>query len=348
MARFEIGLRTSGDDAELFRLYEEFFGAELTASSRRRWPWQYGANPHAEEGEVVWVGRRDATPVGQMATMPVWLWWGDKEVRASWGMDFFVRRNEQGRGLGPRLTRAWTDHVDAALAIGLTPPAYALYKRMGFKDVGKLPFFQKVVDPVAVARRRFGTLLGSLSGPFVAMGLRLIRPSGRSVDKTVAVAESKQFTAEYRGLWDRAKSSYAMCVRRDPDYLRWKYLDSEKPYTIWEARRDGALVGFAVSRIEDYRGLRIGWLIDVFAHASDHGAKGALIRAILDAFRHAGVARAQAFCLNRELQMDLRREGFFEGDSTSLFCVMAPDGSDDVFTDRDRWHVVFGDADMDR
>ena len=84
--------------------------------------------------------------------------------------------------------------------------------------------------------------------------------------------------------------------------------------------------------------------MDVFADPADHEAKGALIAAILDSFREAGVARAQAFSLNAALQEDLARRGFARRTSPMQFCVRARVPSEGVFEDVGRWHVVFGDS----
>jgi len=351
LARFELGRRTTADDSELFDIYAEIFGEAQARASRLRWEWQYLQNPANEEGPEIWVAREGGRPQGQMGTMPVHLWWGEREVRASWGMDYFVRREAEGRGLGPLLARAWTRHVDVALAMGLTPPALAVYKRLGFRDVGEIPFYQKVLDPGAVARRRLGPLLGSIAGPVLGLGLWLVglRWGARASNRRLEVGPLSSFGEEFDALWQRARSSYAMCARRDARYLRWKYRGrADKAYDVLVARRSGQLAGFAVSREEDYRGLRLGWIVDVFAEASDHEAKQVLLESLLAGFKRSGVARVQAFCRNAALARDLRRQGFFRGRSTALFCVNAAPDSAAVFADADRWHVVFGDGDMDR
>ena len=115
-----------------------------------------------------------------------------------------------------------------------------------------------------------------------------------------------------------------------------------------EARRGGRLDGFAVSRHEDQRGVRLGWVIDLFTEASDDAARDALLGAVLDGFRAAGVARAQAFSLGGAMASGLRRRGFARGRSPMQFCVRARVASEDVLAARERWHVVFGDSDMDR
>lgn len=326
------------------------FGQELTASSRSRWRWQYLDNPLAdEEGVQIWVAREGETLLGQYASMPVRLHWGGQELRSSWGMDVFLRPEARGKGIGALLFTTWSDHVDVALGLGLTPSSYGLFKKLRYADVGPVPFFQRLLDPVAVARRRLGPWLGAAAGLLLRGALAVGWPERALAGSAVTVAPITGFGAEYDTLWERCRSGYAMCVRRDAAYLNWKYVSCPtRRYALHEARRGGALAGFAVSRHEDYRGLRLGWIVDVFAEAQDAAAKDALLGAVLQGFRDAGVARAQAFAMNAALAADLRRRGFSATPSPMQFCVRASVPSAEVFADPGRWHVVFGDSDMDR
>jgi GNAT superfamily N-acetyltransferase len=326
------------------------FGTALTEASRRRWQWQYLENPASPDGRTeIWVAREDSRLLGQYASMPVRLWWGSREVRSSWGMDVFVAAEARGRGLGAQLFTAWSDHVEVALGLGLTPSSYGLFRKLRYHDVGPVPFFQKVLDARAVARRRLGPVAGTVAAPVLRAVLGLTHPERARPAGDVVIAPSTSFTDAHDELWERARGSYAMCVRRDRAYLDWKYARCpHRRYDVLEARRGGQLDGFAVSRHEDHKGLRLGWVIDVFADAGDHQAKDALLGAVLDGFRRAGVARAQAFSMNAELAADLARRGFRRGRSPMQFCVRAQVESEAVLRDLGRWHVVFGDSDMDR
>jgi hypothetical protein len=103
-----------------------------------------------------------------------------------------------------------------------------------------------------------------------------------------------------------------------------------------------------VTREDDHRGLRLGWLLDVFSDARDTAARDALIGAALQGFREAGVARAQAFSMHAGLGTDLERRGFRRGASPMQFCVRSRVASEGVFERLGEWHVMFGDSDMDR
>ena len=347
----EIVRRGASHAEEIFRLYGDVFGRALSERSRERWRWQYLQNPSTPaEGPAIWVAIEDGSVLGQYASMPVRLHWDGREVDSSWGMDVFLRPEARGRGIGAMLFTAWSDSVTVALGLGLTESSYGLFKKLRYADVGPVPFFQKVLDPKAVAARKAGPLLGAALGPVAGAALDLAlpeRPHPGAAAVTVRGIEA--FSDEFDGLWQRVKDSYAMCVRRDRAYLDWKYRrPPHRRYALHEARREAALVGYAVSRHEDYEGIRLGWLVDVFADAADHAGKDALVGAVLDGFRAAGVARVQAFSLNGALAEDLRRRGFFESRSPMQFCVRAKGDAAMVFAATERWHVVFGDSDMDR
>jgi GNAT superfamily N-acetyltransferase len=349
MAALAVDRRREEDDEELFRLYRDVFGHDMTEASRRRWAWQYGDNPHSEGAPDIWVAREDGRILGQYASMPVRLWWEGREVRASWGMDVFLREEARGRGVGATLFDTWSRHVEVALGLGLTASSYGLFQKLGYHDVGPVPFYRKILDPAAVLARRVGRAAAALGGPVLGAVLRSLHPESPAPGRTIEVRAANGFGPEYDRLWERTRGSYAMCVRRDAAYLEWKYgRCPTRSYERWEARRGQELVGFAVSRHEDRRGLRLGWIVDLFADASDREARQALLSAVLAGFRQAGVARAQAFALGTALGTDLLRRGFSTAASPMQFCVRARAGGEEALAARGRWHVVFGDSDMDR
>ena len=336
------------DDEELFRLYGDVFGTPLAEASRARWRWQYLENPARSDGPEIWIARDGENVLGQYASMPVRLWWGGREVRSSWGMDVFLRPEARGRGVGALLFTTWSDHVEVALGLGLTPSSYGLFKKLRYDDVGPVPFFQKVLDAGAVARRRLGPVVGPLAAPLLKAGLGVVAPE-RSRTAGLDVRAIDTFGEEYDAFWERARESYAMCVRRDRAYLNWKYVACpHRDYDRREARRGATLAGYAISRHEDYQGTRLGWIIDVFTAAGDADAQDALLGSILDDFRRAGVVRAQCFAMNAGLAAALKRRGFLPGTSPMQFCVRSRLDGREMFADTGRWHVTFGDSDMDR
>ena len=354
MTSLEIVRRRPEHDPELFALYAEVFGDGNLERSRKRYNWQYFENPNTpEDGPVIWMAREGDTLLGQMATMPFPMWWGDREVRASAGNDYFVRKSAQGRGIGIALSNRWADEVDVALALGLTPSSYPLFRKI-FNDVGPVPSFLKILDSRAVARRKLGRVAGTLAGPLLGAGLTLLsRNPVQAID--VDVRPVGAFGGEYDELWLRARGSYASCVRRDARYLQWKYLACPfREYRVLEARRAGTLSGFAVIREEGDPKFRRGVIGDLFCDTTDIATSDALIAAALADFSSRKLVRAEVYCFNRRLGEAFRRHGFRSGTTAVQYCVAyrgTPDGQGgpkSVVEELANWNLFLGDGDLDR
>jgi GNAT superfamily N-acetyltransferase len=354
MTSLEIVRRRPEHDPELFALYAEVFGDGNLERSRRRYLWQYFENPNTpEDGPVIWMAREGDTLLGQMATMPFQMWWGDREVRASAGNDYFVRKSAQGRGIGIALSNRWADEVDVALALGLTPSSYPLFRKI-FTDVGPVPSFLKILDSTAVARRKLGFLAGSVAGPILGLGLNLLsRNTVQTGDADVRPVGV--FSDEYDDLWLRARASYASCVRRDARYLRWKYLACPfREYRVLEARKGGTLSGYAVIRDEGDSAFRRGVIADLFSDTTDLATQDALLAASLAEFAARGLVRAEAYCFNQRLAEAFRRHGFRSGTTAVQYCVAyrgTPDGQGGpktVLENLANWNLFLGDGDLDR
>ena len=354
MTSLEIVRRQKEHDPELFALYAEVFGAGNLERSRRRYDWQYFENPNTpEDGPVIWMAREGDQLLGQMATMPFPMWWGDREVRASAGMDYFVRKSGQGRGIGIALSNRWADEVDVALALGLTPSSYPLFKKI-FTDVGPVPAFVKILDATAVAKKKWGAVAGAIAGPAIGLGLNLFFPRSHYRADT-EVREVATFSDEYDDLWLRVRASFTTCVRRDARYLRWKYLACPfRTYRVLEARRSGTLTGFAVLREEGEAGFRRGVIADLFCDTSDSDTQDALLAASVADFSTKRLVRIEVYCVNATFARALRRHGFRSGTTGVQYCIAyrgTPDGTGGpktVLDDLANWNLYIGDGDLDR
>ena len=335
-------------DDEIFALYAEVFGAAMLERSRARWQWQYFDNPNlGPDGPVIWMAMDDDQLLGQMATMPFPMWWGDREVRASAGMDYFVRKGAQGRGLGIALSEAWADHVDVALALGLTPSSYPLFKKI-FTDVGPVPAFLKPLDAKAIARRRWGRVAGSVAGPVIGAGLAMMSkrvPSGEGIE----ILEVKAFSGEYDELWERARASYVAVVRRDARYLDWKYLRCPfRRYRVLEARTRGMLTGFVVTRTEGEASFTRGVIADLFSAADDAATQNALIDAATSSFKHEKLVRAEVYTQHAGLGDRFRQQGFRPGRTGIQYCVAYRHASPAPVAKSNQFFLMLGDGDLDR
>ena len=345
---YRIIRREPAHDDEISALYADVFGDKRRQENRRRWQWQYFENPTlGDEGPIIWIAVDKNRVIGQLATIPYPMWWDDREVRASVCMDFMVRKEVRGRGVGIALSDAWADNVDVGLALGLTPSSYPLFRKM-FSDVGPVPAYVKVLNAKAVVRRRFGRVGGTLVGPLVGAALELRSRRARG-NPNVEVQAVSCVSDEYDDLWRRVRASFAAITRRDGQFLTWKYLKCPfHEYRILEARTHGALTGYISLRSEGDARFRRGIVSDLFCDTSDIATQDALIDAALDNFRAQGVARVDTYCLNALLGAALRRHGFLSGRTAIQCCVVHRHASSKPLSSRMGLSVMLGDGDLDR
>lgn len=340
--------RTPEFDREIFTVYGETFGEENGRRFEARWPWQYLENPaNDEEDPINWIIVEDGRLLGHISTMPFWMWWGDREVRARSSLDQFVRPEARGRGLGVALVKAHIKDIELGLALGMTASSFPIFQKI-FTDIGPVPAYLKPLDAMAIARRRWGPVVGSVAGPVIGLGLTVF--SRRFAPAAgLEVREASGFTEDYTGLWTRARASFASVVRRDRVYLDWKY--GRCPYhryRVLEARTRGALTGFVVIRDEGDEAFRRGLVVDLFCDTGDLATQDALIDAAAGDFRSRGLVRAETYVLHQSLGAAFRRHGFRPGRTQTNYCIAACRSSAEPLARRWEHQLMLGDGDLDR
>ncbi len=354
-AQIVIGRRRPDDGEALDRMYAEVFGEKALEASRERWEWQYRKNPNCPpEGPEIWVAKEDDEVLGQYASMPVRLKVRDRILKASWGMDVMVKPNLQKKGVGSKLFRYWDEQVEASLGLGLSWASYMLFKKIGWEDVGPVPCYTRILDPHAILVRRLGALPAKLLSPLAQAYLGLAHPvrgSFREPKGVEVVPLEEPFSEAFDRLWEKACRPYDFIAERKSRYLEWKY--HQVPYVtydIYQAFRDKELAGYVVLRDTEKNGVRLGLLIDWFAHPEDLAVLEALLDRTAVWGREKGVARLQTFTFDERLATRLRYKGFFKIKSPMQFCLkIASDHVDgSFFQDTSQWHVTFGDSDQDR
>ena len=335
------------DRPEVDALFRRVFGAARADASARRWHWQYFCNPNAREPQI-WIARDAGSIVGQYATMPVRLAVGDKEVDASWGMDVMVAPERQRQGLGEKLFQTWDRHTGASLGMGLSVSSHRLFRKLKWPDMGAVPCLVKPLTPRALRRPRWPraanvamSLLGSIAVP-------VLRERG-PVDPDVRKIE--HFDARFTDLWQRVAPRFAFAVRRDAEYLEWKYVDPPHlDYSIVALDRGGRIDGYAVVRHADEARARVTSLVDFLADPEDTLAVEALLRSVERDARHARSDKIRTFVMNAAFRRALGKRGYFRVASTVQLVakINAVPVEPAFYLDSSRWHVTFGDSDQDR
>jgi hypothetical protein len=330
-------------------LYRRVFGPDAAASSLLRWEWQYRFNPNSPGPEpMIWVAREGPSIVGQHATMPVRLWVHGRHIDASWGIDVMVAPERQRQGLGEILFGTWESNVGAALGIGLSPSSRRLFEKLRWPRLGPIPCLVKPLSRRAVKRVEWpdpvNRVVSAVTLPYIRRVARP-RPLGHHVEVI------QQFDADFDELWERIAPKLDLAVRRDAAYLQWKYLaPPHVRYTVAALFDDGKPLGYVVYRHTREARSRVTLLVDFLVDPDDAAVFETLLAWVDREAVAADSDKIRCHSLHAGFRRILRRSGYFVRRSTLDFVVKinALPLSDSFYRDTDRWHITFGDADLDR
>ena len=329
-------------------LYRRVFGSDAAEANRLRWDWQYRRNPAARRGEpLIWVARESGAVIGQYAAMPVIVKVEGREVDAAWGMDVMVAPERQRQGLGEQLFRTWDRNVGAALGLGLTESSIGLFQKLRWPDLGSVPSLAKPLSRRALRRstwsRTLNRLISALTLPWV---LLVARP--RPVTEEIRVI--RQFDERFTDLWTRVSGKFAFAVRRDADYLNWKYVQPPHVrYHIAALVRGDRADGYIVYRHAREPLGRTTRLVDLFADPADEAGVLALLRWLDREARAADSDRIRTYLTHGAFRRLLKKSGYYQTKSSVHLVakINAVDVPRAFYAAPEAWHVTLGDADLD-
>ena len=329
-------------------LYRRVFGHDAADANRLRWDWQYRRNPAARRGEpLIWVAREGGSVVGQYAAMPVIANVDGREIDAAWGMDVMVAPERQRQGLGEQLARTWDRNVGAALGLVLSESSHRLFQKLRWPDLGNVPSLVKPLSRRALRRatwsRTLNRLISALTLPWV---LLVARP--RPVTEEIRVI--RQFDDRFTELWNRLSSKFAFAVRRDAQYLNWKYVQPPHVrYHIAALVRGNRADGYIVYRHAREPLGRTTRLVDLLADPADEAGVLALLRWLDREARSADSDRIRTYITHGGFRRLLKKSGYYQTKSSvQLVAKMnALDVPRTFYDTPDTWHVTLGDADLD-
>jgi hypothetical protein len=184
-----------------------------------------------------------------------------------------------------------------------------------------------------------------------AVTLPLVKLVARSRPLAAEVRVIPRFDESFTGLWERLAPAFAFSVRRDANYLNWKYVSAPHVrYTIAALRRDDKTIGYAVYRhVHEPRG-RVTLLVDFLADPDDAAGFSTLLRWIDREARRADSDKIRTFALHAGFRKIIRRSGYFQVKSSVQFVakVNGLEVPSTYYQELDDWHVTLGDSDQDR
>ena len=274
------------------------------------WRWKY-ANPWSwpGEGPTVLLAFIDKKLVGSIAYMRIPLQLGRRETTAAgWLMDNIThpgyRKHLYGSSL--RLMCALPSVPGIGLAAGVPATIRrVLAKRLHTKELREHEFWGWVLRK---QEERAEEPLPARNG--------------------FQLSEVGRFPEEITALYEKIAKGYGVLVRRDAQYLNWRYVDvpfAPNPYLKFVVRKAGRARGVLVLR-RSSRNRRVGIIKELFLGRRDKRLREFALRCAKKIFRARGVRQVKILFSNKEtgLKKSLLQEGFLPLFSSPGFCYYLP------------------------
>jgi hypothetical protein len=254
------------------------------------------------------------------------------------------------RGVAPALAAAFEASADVLLGAGMAETAYKAFIRRGWVDLGMLPVFVRPLDPDICARTAHAPqLLAKLTPGALTRGSawaagRLIGGLANAVLEPIAAFDERS-----NALWRTASRDHPVLVRRDFPYVRWRFdeIPTRHDYQRYYLMRANKVIGYAVIRLQPWRGSTIGRIVDYLAPRRWLRALFALAISELNSQSVAAVFVEQLHSGSEDV---LRSLGCFRSVVGTRFITHVR-GSASLLrgrlSQREAWCVNRGDSDLD-
>jgi GNAT superfamily N-acetyltransferase len=300
--QIEVQLCSARDRAEQARLFNACFKKRVTPEALA---WRYDQSPH---GRTVSLLSRPAGAdgiSGYACSPRMALSFGDEATLAVVGEtgDVMTHPDWRKKGLFSALDRACmqeTARQGWPIVFGLPNRRSAhIFLDLGWEEIGSVRPWTFVLQQGAAARavRAVDGRLKALSVPFAAWSGRRARARLRESSRGLRNLPLGLFPPEVSGLSRAIEKRFAFMVRRDADYLNWRFRKGPSGLhrAIGVYDDSEALVGYAVVQAPR-PGDSVGYLVDVLG--LDERALATAVEAGLATLEAAGAAVVRATAID--------------------------------------------------
>lgn len=291
-----------GDRAAQARLFNACFKKRI---DERGLAWRYDRSPHGPAASFVTRQAGGEAVSGYACSPRLVLSHGDPSSLVAVGQtgDVMTHPDWRKRGLFSALDRAALAEARARgwpVVFGLPNRRSAhIFVELGWRAVGRVRTWTCLFRGGFEAREiraREGRWRGWIAG-FDVGRCRRARNRAASSARPLEVRHLERFPSEVTGLALRVAGRHALMVRRDADYLNWRFVDNVSRAHRIVGLFDGASVlrGYAVVQ-PAWHAHSCSYLVDVLGE--DEGTEAAAVEAGLAALEAGGAAFAQATAID--------------------------------------------------
>jgi len=308
-----------GDEESIIELFRTVFIVEMTLA---KWTWRYIENG-IDLKLIMLAESASGDIIGHYALCPIRMKVDGKEIIGSFSLDTMVHPDWGGRGIFVDLANAV---YDAAAGSGI-PLTYGFpnensyhgfINKLGWTDLCKaLPILVKPISIRSLIRSRFENERSAQFADLLARAGYWLYTSGSIREPSAGnyyVRRVEYFGREADLLWERSSSIARISVIRDAAYLNWRFVHNPtEEYCILYAEQAGELSGYAVLKLVDDLGIKIGYVVDLLALPEEETIVYALMKAALNYFTENDIDIVGCLMMRgMSYEKQLRKMGFLK------------------------------------
>ncbi|MCC6407278.1 MAG: GNAT family N-acetyltransferase [Planctomycetes bacterium] len=299
---FAVHACSRDDREEQARLFNQCFKKAVTAANLH---WRYDENPHGASVSFVTRPAGGEGVSGYACSPRRALSFGDERTLAPVGEtgDVMTHPEWRKRGLFSDLDRAAmaaTKHLGWPCVFGLPNRRSAhIFVELGWEVIGSVRPWTFVLRTDAAARRELAVdgRARAWLAPFTARTCRGARRRRAVLGDGLRTLPLARFPRDVEALARTVEKRFAFMIRRDAEYLNWRFANSPSKLHRIVGVYDGAerFAGYVVVQVPR-PGEPVGYLVDVLAH--DERALAAALETGIATLESAGASLVRATAID--------------------------------------------------
>lgn len=346
-----------GDEEKICELHKQIFPEEMRMDE---WRWRYLQNP-AQSMSISLAQSVTGELVGQYALMPVTMKVGEGELLCAFSLNTMTHPDYRYQGIFSKLAQHSYQHLQkmgGILTYGFPNKnsRHGFVERLGWRDLAaSVPMYAYPLNMKSLVKRKIrsergASLLARVAEKCWQAICFSIKKSSSTDSLTIKSVET--LDERWDTLWEKISITLPIAVKRDRDYLEWRYLKNPLfRYTIFAAFREKELLGYCVLRVDEKFDMKMGYIVDMLALTPD--VTEALIKKAVTVFRAQSVDIVSLLMTpSFARKYQLRRQGFLRLSSRLLpqkmffgVCAHTDTIAADFIYNADNWYVTWGDHD---
>ena len=281
-----------GDESALVELFEEVFHRSI---SKDHWRWKLKQRPSPAEN--VWLAvDEDDRPVFHIGGIPCRFQLPAGSCPGMVMVDSMTAPQVRRRGLltavWQQMRAKWRD-AGISMLIGLPNEQWGSRRAaLGWQPLFPLKWLVRPLRPEALLARRLKLSLPSHLSVVGKLWNGLWDRRDRA-SPWVSVRELDAAGAEIDSVWRKCQPLISASIVRDSAWVNWRYFAAPHfEYRVLLAECRDQAAGYAVYRVHEAAGRKLGFIAEMFTAPHDFESRGALLAEILRRLKVEGAEAA--------------------------------------------------------